>query len=311
MKVGDKVTISGVDYVHPVTLLSKPTPMTASLVGVDQIDFYNRDDDKITLRSNDSNYNGTFELKSTDVNRKNFQIRVKTATPATTAEVINVVESNLSFFNGQFTVTDVVTDDQFKVACDSADTTLLEGGKFYCETRNININATVDIEHIIQNIQQSTDCKSYLYCSASPTSISRDRAIKTDSPQRLEQGMDIQIDAWSEFSVFAIISTGNAVDPVETQDYCNNELKITLLKSLLGYKPESTFTAEYDYIYYSGDNNLIYNEAYYIHQYNFGCTIKINSDDAFKPQSCLVNTITTDYLTDESVKATDTVTFTN
>lgn len=311
LSVDDIVVISGVDYVHQVTLLGKPLMLTASISSTLEIDFYNRIDGLITLRSNEAFYNGDFELKSTNDNRLNFEIKVNKNAPSSTVETIDVIEKDLCRYNGEFTVSEIIDVDNFAITTTAPDTVLLEGGTYYNLIEGIRINATVDINHIINNIQQYGTGGKWLYVSTGDSSISRDRNLKTDSPQRLEQGMDIQIDSWGNFQVFAIIPTGSSVDPVEDQDYCRNDLKFSLYKALLGYKPQSSSSAQYDYIYCDGDGLLTYSKGFYIHQYNFGCTIKINSLDGFKPKSCLVNEIETDYLKDEDIKATDKVTFTN
>jgi len=312
LSIGDKIVTSGINYVHEVDLLGKPLSLTASLVATNDIDFYNNEKETITLRSNETFYNGIFELKEVNDNRLNFLIKVNRNAPASTTDLIEVVEEDLCRYNNEFEVLSVIDADNFTVQTKSVDTAGLEGGSFYNVVENIRINATVDIQHVLDNVKQYQNVEgNWLFISSSASNISRDRNLKTDSPQRIEQGNDIQIDTWGEFSVFALINTGDSVDPVEGQDYCRNELRFNLLKSLLGYKPSSDTSSEYDFIYYDGDNILSYMKGMYLHQYNFGCTLKINSLDAFKPKSCLVDSISTDYLRDENVKASDLVTFTN
>ncbi len=309
--INDPIIISNVSYKHEASLIGKITPLRASLKADSDVDFGKRNDDKITLESNEAYYNGDFDLLEYDDNRLGFFIQVNSNAPSSTIEEINIIEYNLCSFNGEREVLSIIDADNFTVKTSGLDGSILEGGSFYNPFKDIRINASVDIEDIMDRVKQG-DLKGHnLFITASASNISRDRNLKTDAPQRLEQGNSIQIDTWEEFSVFAIIDSQNSVDPVVDQDYCRNELKASLLSSLLAYQPPSYTSAPNDYIYYDGDSLLTYNTATYIHQYNFGCTMKVNGSDAYEPMSCLVNGVKVDYFKNDDIKAQDTITFNN
>ena len=310
LSVGDSIAINGIEYVHEVNLIGKTNPVRADFSSDADIDFNNDPDaDTIFLESVNTFYNGEKELLEFE-KRRSFQISVTTDAPDSTTDEINVVEKNLCFFNGTFEVSAVTDEDNFSIATNFMDTTDLRGGEFYNINSDIRIYSTVEIQRVMEDKVTRKD-PSALFVSASVGSVSRNRSIQTDATQRIEEGNSIQMDTWEEFSVFAFMSTTDSVDPAVAQDYARNELRKNLIKCLMGYKPSSVYDSDYDFIYFDGDNFLSYNSAYYIHQFNFGVTLKLNINDSYSPRSCPLNAIKTDYIKDGDVKAEDTVTFDN
>ena len=307
---GDVVTISGIEYVHEVDLVGKVNPVRANFTSDEDIDFNNdRDADKIFLESVNTYYNGEKRLISF-VGNRTFQIQVDRDAPNSTTNKIEVVEKDLCYFNDTFTVSNVLDSDNFSVETNFMDTSDLRGGEFYNINKDIRIYSTVEIDQAMDRTLNQND-PTCLFVSASTGNVSRSRDIKTDATQRIESGSSIQMDTWEELSVFVIIKTNGTVDPAESQDYARNELRRNLIKCLMGYQPSSVYDSSYDFIYFDGDNFLTYNTGYYVHQYNFGVTLKLNMNDAYSPKSCPLKSIKTTYIKDGDIKSEDTVTFNN
>lgn len=307
LSVGEDITLKGFQLLSVVTVQGKPTILKADLNSATALDLY-KDLEQIELQSNDPYYNGLFDLVEIQ-DRKNFQIKVNTSASPTPANEIKIIESYSPQLTGAFQVLSVIDSDSFTVSSCLPDGVEIIAGQFFSsEGDSQQIFASVDIERVFETYSKGAQ-PTRLYIVSADSQVSRNRNVKSDFANRIEGGTDIQIDMQEQFSAYVFLETTKSLDPVTSQDYCRNELKRALLKSLLAYQPKKVFNSEYDFIFFEGDAILTYSKAYYVHRYDFAVTMRLNADDGYEERSYPINSITTKYISDDLEKAQDKVIF--
>ena len=298
LEVGEPVTLNGVEFINPVVSATQVNGVATIEVQYPSNYTYPYSN-TITLEgATESEYNGTFDIIDTPT-RKYFRITVPVATPATATGDIQMIEYNSAVYNNMFAVTEVVSPTVFKIAVNGNPFTTTTGTCYpYIATR---IAGVISIERGIESYTKQENDDFWLFIAANNATASTSLAINTDFVQEYTTGDFYRSTVEEAFSIYVVTPTVDSINPAEIQDYCRNELKLALIKSLVGFHPADLYYNGYQGVYYQSDEQYEYNTAYYIHKYNFGCTVDITLQDIFVPRSYAFNRVNLNY-----VKETDT-----
>ncbi len=306
LKVNDTISLIGIQSTQALTFISV-VGIQAAFTSASSNDLTLCFNNSVTLESNDANYNGDFRLVAAS-ERKNLAVEVALFSDDPT-DPVNLVEKDLANLNEVFQVASVIDANNFTVVVSYRDTVDLGGGEIV-KLSKVNVASDIDADRFSEVYTKQAINSNWLLITPNGSSISRSRNINSDFSERIEGGDDIQLQSQETFSIFAFIPTGDKINGIAASDYCRNELKIALLKCLLGWQPEKVFNASYDLVNFLGDAPDSYDTNTYAHRYEFSVTSVLNANDAYFPSSLALNKINIDYFKENDLKASDSYDFT-
>ncbi len=298
LSVDDEININGVVFKNPLNDIvnQKDGTALASTTYPDDLTFtpdnptITNQKTTITIEGADNvEFNGTFNLTSV-LDRRNFYFEFPVGAPLHANGSPILLEDNLVSLNGIFTVVSTPNVNTFTLAVEKEDFTAPAGAKFYSLGR-VRIAADVSAQRAQEAYSRQPNGEYWMFIIPDDTTVSRDRRVASDFTYRHEAGAYYRQETEEPLFIHVYIPAVDDYTPVDGMDEARNELKVAILKSIMAFFPDNLFFNGYTGIFYSGDGTVSYNNALYIHQYNFASTVEIVAEDAYIPNSTAIHTI--------------------
>jgi hypothetical protein len=229
-----------------------------------------------------SGYNGTFELLSVP-NRLTFTYRLTSnpVSPATSAGDILLLTAGIGNYNGRYPIT-VINSNTFTYNITTSPyspafgTTLLR--------KNIRISGAATIERAIEGYTKQATNKLWAFVVIDDTQVSKDRYIRNDAIATRTTADEYRMRLIKNFSVY-VFAPSTADISARTERDLMEDLEVILYKSLLAIKVPSPYTEPtWSLITPVGNGFYGYNNAYYIHRFQFQTSFDILIEDtAYDP----------------------------
>lgn len=311
LSVSDEVNIDGVVFPNIVTSLTSSLGIAALTTAI-PMDANNKGlfPTVEVSGADQSDYNGTKNILTYE-DRKNLTYDIiRTPPPVTPATgTILMLESNLTRYNGIFTVTGVTDTTTFTIAVqDIADFTA-SGTIRIADKNKHRIAAIMDLTKIEDDYTEKSQANWWLFVAMNDIStVSKDRGIGADFNTRVQYGEEYKQQTQEEFTIAVFAPTAEEGSPIEIKDECTNEIRRDIIATMCSVVPNKLFTNNYSAITFQSDQTFGYNRATYVHRYDFATTVDLITTDTFIPPSIALNSIETTYVDQENreqVNATD------
>jgi len=304
LSVGDIVHLRDVIFPNPITSLTQSQGVGTAILQHDT-DFTFPNSETITISgANEADYNGTFNIISIpDRQTINFDIPFTAPVTATGSPVSE--EVNLLRYNGLFQVVSIPTATTFTIAVDGPNFIALSGVEFY-NIADVRIVGEISEERMLNSYTNQDIDVWWMFIVASTSNVSKNKDIATDFDFSYSQGDYIRQQVQESFTLYVVVPSQDTITTVDDQDICRNELKLSIINSIVGFFPLKLYRNSYEGVYYESDSISTYNTSYYIHAYNFSTTVNLASPDTFVPNSIAIKTIEFNHIdTIKDVKSTD------
>lgn len=212
-------------------------------------------------------YNGTFTLLEVP-NRRTFTYQT-TSTP-----VISPATGTIYFheklergINGTYQVT-VTNATTFTYSINNTDLSLpITNATINGKPRIIGC-ATID--RFLKLYEQFGTNRNWLCVVMDDATVSKNRGIPTDVYNQSGGGTYTSIQLIEPFSVMAIIPTKNDGTGIDAVDLAYDEVRNVIIKALNGYQFSSGLEEDtYTGATFKGHNFLLYQNSFYMHEYQF------------------------------------------
>lgn len=290
LSVGNSVAISGSESPIGITSITRASTLVTVVTTTDHditssktglhADFYNK---TVTLSgANEAEFNGTFDLNTT-VNRRTFTFTVADSGPTTgTGTMLLEDPGDPIGFNGLFTVDTVPTTTSFtytlgKVLTVPANGTILMHG-------SLRVAGAATVERAVEMYtKQSTQSDMWAFVVLDDGVVSKDRSSRNDALSSAGPGGDRRQQFIQNASVYVFVKTTGDLSGRVARDLMV-DVRALLLKALIGVKFTSDLNAQDGSgMIYGGDGIEIYDNAIYVHRFEFQLLTSITNSDTVDP----------------------------
>lgn len=283
---GDAVTIAGSGVLNPITLSVSGTTVTGvtsfdhdltEFAGSGEIPDHAK---AIISGTNESEYNGTFEIKTVP-NRRKFTYELS-ATPSGPPTGTSILEENrIDGFNGRFEITVSAADTfTYEVQVDPPGDSVVSNA--LVSTR-IRISTGVSAQRLFDAYTEQGVSEFWAFVIPGDTDISNDRKMLNDSKLSWTTGtQDRRAKTIINFSVMVLFPATQEIAAMDSRDDAE-DVAVALYKSLGGFKPSNPLSEDGSFVITpTGHGFEAYVGAYYAHTYNWQLLEEITDADTFR-----------------------------
>ncbi len=220
----------------------------------------------------DELYNGDMTILGVP-DRYTIKFRVDSAAVATDTGSPYFIDNHRSAFNGPATVTVLnTTSFSFTVPtqCNAPPDGSLIGTPIILTSPRIS--GAANISRLVDSYTAQDPEALYAFVVMEDFVIGRDRAIQSDGTQTLTKQQPMRAIENQQFSVYVFMTTSQSLSGYAAKDFCNNEVKLALYRSLIGWAPPEIMGVGERQIYQVTpveSGTYLYDGAKYIHRYLF------------------------------------------
>lgn len=283
-EIGDIITISDATGLVPLTSLTPTSP--TEVVGRSTLDnglsmAMNFKDKSANLTvdligSNEAEFNGTFKLLAVP-NRFSFIAEIPNTVPPTgTPQLLNYA---YGYYNGSHIITGVPSTTTFNFVISPLAPPLTTGAIKVHHSYRIGAAITLDRAESFYTKQVGIN-KFWLILLPGVSVPSKDRNILNDSTYTAQQkSVSFRQRLIENYHCLIFAPSSNDTTGAQTIETIE-DVKVALVNSMGGFKSESSFDAQTDFVYsYGGGEILTYNTAYVVYQYTFDTNSDITYND--------------------------------
>lgn len=264
----------------PISSISVSSGIASVITSLDHdltLDYINQDDQPLVgiTECTVSSFNGsTFKLHNV-LNRRKFSLVYSGA--GTVATDGFLLQDSYDRYNGLKTV-NVISSKIFTFTSASALPPLATAG--YVK-KSIRISGSIDIERVIESYTKQGAGKFYLFVIPAGTVASKSRDVPTDETSTSSTGLEYRQLLIPKFQIYMFVPCSSQISGRAAYDLVISE-SVNLFKSILGFSVRSPYSQTTHKIVYESDAPFSYNDALYIHVFNFSSLFILNSDDIIK-----------------------------
>ena len=275
------VSISGAFApVEIATIIRSGTVATATTVTAHDLtdDFF----ENVTLSgANEAEFNGTFPF-ITQVNRNTFTFTVADSGPTTGTGTMLLEDPGSPYgYNGLQTIVTVPSLTSFTYALEEVLTQAATGTILIHSGLRITGAATLERAEAMYTKKETDELWAFVVLD--DTFASKDRTSRNDAVSSIAPGADRRQQIIQAASVYIFASTTDDLSGRETKDLMV-DIRAFLLKALNGVKFDSDLAAQEGMgLIYNSDGIELYNNAIYVHRFEFQLLASITNVDTVDP----------------------------
>ena len=287
LSTNNLVVITGALTPNPITSLTRVGDVAYATTDAnhDLTEGYpDGDDTTVTIQgASSAAYNGVHKLLSVP-NRRNFTYEVLGSPATPDLGPAELLENKAFGYNGAYLIT-VINSTTFTYTLPYIVGTPAQGTiEAYFHLR---VTSAVSVERAVDMYSKFNTNELWAFVVLDDVSISKDRAIESDPPQKINSGIDYRLTEINPFSVYVFAPETYSLSGANARDVME-DVRIYLYKCLLGYKFDTGLNAELLHnalwmVYTTGHSRIDYNGAYYIHQFRFESVSDISYADTIGP----------------------------
>ncbi len=270
---GDAVTIANVSQRTPIDLVTKNGNIATLRTSVPH-DLTEGHQESITFSGfTDDEWNSSFAL-STVPSRKYFTIKNTLLAPTLNGnEVLH--ENRIDGVNGQYSVM-VTSPTTFTIVTDANEGTYVDG----TVSGSVRVAVGATVERCQAQYEEMSANQFWGFIVPQDVNVSKDRSTYSDAVASMPTGTDIRLRMLDQFTFYVFVPTDEQVAAEDALDICRHDLLLPITRSLFGAKFSSGLSAKTDFrVIITGHGLFGYNEAYYIHEYNFEAVYDLTDGD--------------------------------
>jgi len=282
LSVGNSVAISGSESPVGITSITRVSTLVTVVTTTDH-DITEGFHPTVTLSgANEAEFNGTFNL-NTAVNRRTFTFIVADSGPTTgTGTMLLEDPGDPIGFNGLFTVDTVPTTTSFTYTLGKTLTVPADGTILMHSSLRVTGAATVE-RAVSMYTKQSTQSDMWAFVVLDDGVVSKDRTSRNDALSSIGPGGDRRQQFIQNASVYVFVKSTNDLSGRSSRDLMV-DVRALLLKALIGVKFTSDLNAQDGSgMIYGGDGVEIYDNAIYVHRFEFQLLTSITNSDTVDP----------------------------
>lgn len=228
--------------------------------------------------ANESGYNGKFKLLSVP-NRNKFTFPVNPATPSPATGTIFVADGKERGFNGYQAAITVVDPSTFTYPLNNGIPPQAGFGDEMQAQSGFRISGSDTIERVIDAYTKQAPSNSWGFIVLGQGQVSRNRDIDNDADYTWSSGQEYRQRLIQPFNFYVFEPVSEKITGMAARDKMQDLLP-AICRALLGYKVEEDFTEEQTYrITLISHGIFSYNEAFYVHRFDFENVLDITYDD--------------------------------
>lgn len=240
------------------------------------------DQDVIMVGAAEADYNGTFDLATT-VNRRTatYTIAGNPTTPATgSPQILYEFAPGARGYNGNYVATVTGT----KTFTYQVTQTIANNAQGTITAKNgLRISGAVSMDKAVGAYTAQATNELWGFVVLGDPFTSKDRHVSTDAISTLSNGDAYRQRVIVPFSVFIITPSIDGIVGREARDLME-DVRVALYKSILRVRFDSVLSAAQVYVATaSGDRFVGFNNASYIHEFEFQTVVDIVIEDTVDP----------------------------
>jgi len=239
-----------------------------------------QDKSQKVLITGSGGYSHSFRLKSV-ANRKKFVV-YRDGEASLPAETFSLQESSLQGFNGSFIVTSTpsTTTFTYETYFTLPDPTIYVNAIAATAAR---VSGAITVETAMQSYTSQGVTDLWLFVVLNDNQANKDRMNLNDAFSTQGRQMDFRQKMISGFSLYVFVpNKGDILTKTNGRAARDiiEDIRVPLFQSVLGIDFDSGLCAGgQNATTYAGDGFLDYNDAFYVHEFNFQQVVEITSGD--------------------------------
>lgn len=228
--------------------------------------------------ASESAYNGSFKLLSVP-NRTKFTFAIDSGAPSPATGTMVVADGKERGFGGYQPVVTVVDTTNFTYPLNNGIPPQAGFGTNMQVQTGFRISGSDTIERVIDAYTKQAPDKSWGFIVLGQGQVSRNRDIDSDPDYIWSAGQEYRQRLIQPFAFYVFEPVSEKITGMSARDKMQDLIQ-PICKSLLGFKVPENFAEDQTYaITFTSHGIFSYNEAFYVHRFDFENVVDITYDD--------------------------------
>lgn len=234
-----------------------------------------------TEGANESEFNGSFVIGAVP-NRRNIQVIMANtgATTATGSPIATNASSALSQFNGLFAITVIVSPTVFEVETSATSLAAAATGTITARA-NPRISGLINLERLIDVYTEQVPTELWLFVTLGPVVASKNRQVLSDAVDNTSRQAYLRQQLIQNVSIYVVIPTASQEIAARSARDLAEDVFEQINNSILFFRFNTgLFDANTNALQFVSHDNVLYNTAFYIHEYNYELVANLQFEDS-------------------------------